>query len=63
MPKERWRESELAACLTQLPHLRCIDADTLTDLRSEREALCRQCDILAHAQQGLYPRKDAPPRA
>jgi len=46
LPKERWRETELAACLTKLEQLRSIDPDTLADLRSEREALRRQCDIL-----------------
>ena len=30
LPKERWRESDLATCLTKLHHLRCIDADALT---------------------------------
>ena len=62
LPKERWCESDLATCLTKLHRLRCIDADALTDLRSEREALRRQCDILSHAQQGIYPPRAAPGR-
>ena len=60
LPKERWRENELATCLTKLNCLRCIDSDSLADLRSEREALRMQCDILNRAQDGLRRQGKAP---
>ena len=45
-PRERWAEREIAKFLTRLPHLRSVDSSTLTDLRSERDALDQQCHIL-----------------
>ena len=46
LPRERWAEREIAKFLTRLPHLRSVDSSTLTDLRSERDALDQQCHIL-----------------
>jgi len=50
LPAERWRESELADALCELPRLKAVDAVTYADLKRERDALRVQCEILGHVR-------------